>query len=63
MEEEVGFGLTRSRITAISRFANEILSQTQNASASARSRNPQKLGFSPSTHKIKTGLKKSARFY
>ena len=41
MEEEVGFGLARSRLTAIPSCASR-LCLSQNSPASARSRNPRK---------------------
>ena len=42
MEEEVGFGLARSRLTAIPRFCLNVTKSysNKNAPASARSRNP-----------------------
>ena len=43
MEEEVGFGLTRSHLTAIPRFVfSDFIVLKQNAPASARSRNPRR---------------------
>ena len=56
MGEEVEFGLTRSHVTAIPRFAMRLHLKHKSAPASARSRNPRKSVFSPTPHKIKTGL-------
>lgn len=59
MEEEVGFGLARSRLTAIPRFvSSDFIAFNKSASASAHSRNPQKSDFKSSPYKIKSGLTK-----
>ena len=63
MEEVVGFGLTRSHLTAIPRFVfGDFIALKQNVPASARSRNPRRRVFSSSPHKIKMGLRKLSPF-
>ena len=55
MEEEVGFGLARSRLTAIPRFANVITSQPQKAlQPQLTHATHKKMGSNPHTSKIKT---------
>lgn len=53
MEEVVGFGLARSRLTAIPRFANVTLPQPQKRSSLSSLAQPTKNGFFPHRYKEK----------